>query len=110
MDFIRGEARGRADRVVVRVFNMRKVDVPVGLMFIANNGNHLCHCVVNAFNATVTARVVGAGYKFSNAEKLVYGSGQLGAELRSVIGQESGRTSPERNVTVHQDIGSAICG
>ena len=41
---------------------------------------------------------------------MIYGSCQLGTKLRSVIGQEGGWASPERDVTVHQDIGSAHCG
>ena len=38
MDFIEGEARGGANRVVIGIFNMGKVDVPVVLVFIANHG------------------------------------------------------------------------
>ena len=38
MDFIGGEARGGANRVVIGIINMRKVDVPVVLVFIANHG------------------------------------------------------------------------
>ena len=98
MDFVRGEARGRADGVVVGVFDMKKVDVPVVLMFATNHGEHLCHCMVNAFDAAVTARVVGAGREFANAKKLIYGSCQLGTELRSIVGQEGGRESPDRDV------------
>ena len=109
MDFVRGD-RGRADRVVVGVFDMRKVDVPVVLMSVANHGNDLCHCMVNAFYATVTAGVVGAGREFADAEKLIYCSCQLGTKLRSVIGQEGGWAKPERDVAVHQDIGGAFCG
>ena len=38
MDFIVGEARGGANRVVIGIINMGKVDVPVVLVFIANHG------------------------------------------------------------------------
>ena len=68
MNFVRGEARGCADRVVVCVLDMREVDVPVVLMFVAIHGKHLCHCMVNAFDAAVTAGVVGAGCEFRDAE------------------------------------------
>ena len=68
MNFVRGEARGRADRVVVCVLDMREVDVPVVLMFVAYHGKHLCHCVVDAFDAAVAARMVGAGREFADAE------------------------------------------
>ena len=30
--------------------------------------------------------------------------------MRSVIGQKGGRASPERDLVVHQDVGSAFCG
>ena len=47
---------------------MRKVDVPVVLMFVTNHGEHLYHYMVNAFDTAVTARVVSAGREFANAE------------------------------------------
>ena len=68
MDFVRGEARGRTDRVVVRVFDMREVNVPVVLMFVTHHGKNLCHCMVNAFDTAVATRVVSAGREFTNAE------------------------------------------
>ena len=37
MDFIRCEARGSAYRVVVGVFDMREVNVPVILVFVADH-------------------------------------------------------------------------
>ena len=38
MDFIGGEVRGGANGVVIGIFNMGKVDVPVVLVFITNQG------------------------------------------------------------------------
>ena len=38
MDFIGGEARGGANRVVVGVFGMGKMDVPVVLVFVTDHG------------------------------------------------------------------------
>ena len=38
MDFIGGEARGGANRVVIGVFDMRQMDVPVVLVFITDHG------------------------------------------------------------------------
>ena len=38
MDFIGGEARGGANRVVVGVFDMGEMDVPVVLVFITDHG------------------------------------------------------------------------
>ena len=68
MDFIRGEARGRADRNVVSVFDMGKVHVPAVLMLVVDHGKHLCHGVVYTFDATVSARVISAGREFMYAK------------------------------------------
>ena len=38
MDFIGGEARGGANRVVIGVFDMGETDVPVVLVFITDHG------------------------------------------------------------------------
>ena len=37
MDFIGGEARGGANRVVIGVFDMGKMDVPVVLVFVTDH-------------------------------------------------------------------------
>ena len=68
MNFIRGEARGRTDGDVVTVYDTGQVEVPVVLMFVGDHGKHLCHGVVDPFNATVSARVVGAGREFVYVE------------------------------------------
>ena len=39
---------------------MGQVGVPAVLMFVANHGYHLCYGVVDAFDDSLTARVVGA--------------------------------------------------
>ena len=38
MEFIGGEARGGANRVVIGVLDMGKMDVPVVLMFVTDHG------------------------------------------------------------------------
>ena len=38
MDFIEGEARGGANRVVIGVFDMGEMDVPVVLVFVTDHG------------------------------------------------------------------------
>ena len=38
MDFIGGEVRGCANRVVIGVFDMGEMDVPVVLVFITDHG------------------------------------------------------------------------
>ena len=42
--------------------------------------------------------------------QLVHGGRQPSAELRSVIGQEGGRTSPQRDEAVHQNVCGAFDG
>ena len=86
------------------------MDVPVVLVLVTDHGERLCHSGVYAFDATVSGRVVGSSREFVDAEQFIYGSCELGAKLRSVIGQEGGWTSPERDVTVHQDIDGTFCG
>ena len=38
MDFIEGEARGDANRVVIGVFDMGEMDVPDTLVFVTDHG------------------------------------------------------------------------
>ena len=85
------------------------MDVPVVLVFVTDHGKHLCHGVVYSFNATVSPWVVGAGGEYLLPSSL-YGCCELDAKLRSVIGQEGERTSPERDLAVRQDIGGAFSG
>ena len=60
MHFIGSEACRRVDRVIVGVLNVRKVCIPVILVFVAYHDQHLHHGVVYAFDFPVTTRVVGA--------------------------------------------------
>ena len=47
---------------------------------------------------------------FVDAEALIEGAGEFGAELWTVVGKEGNGASPERDVSVDQDIGCAGCG
>ena len=42
--------------------------------------------------------------------QLVHGGPQSSTELRSIIGQEAGRASPQRDEVVHQNVRSALGG
>ena len=68
------------------------------------------HGVVDTFDASITASVVGAGHEFVYASEFVHGGRELGAELRSVVRQEVGQVSLEMDVAVHQEFGSVFCG
>ena len=60
MYFIGSELCRGVDGVVVGVLNVREVSVPVVLVFVAYNGQHLRHGVIYAFDSSVTTRMVGA--------------------------------------------------
>ena len=63
MCFIESEARRRASRVIVGVFDVEKV-FQVMLVFVANRGLYFCHGVVDMFDAIVITRGVGACREF----------------------------------------------
>ena len=58
MDFIGGEARGGANRVVIGVFDMGEMDVPVVLVFVTDHAYHLSHSVVDTFYASISTGVI----------------------------------------------------
>ena len=86
------------------------MDLPVILMLITDHSKHLRHGVVEMFNATVYARAVGAGRDFMYVKEFIYGGCELGANLRSVIRKAGGRSTQEKDVAIHQDVDSAVCG
>lgn len=67
------------------------MNVPVVLVFITHHGKHLHHDIIDAFDTTIGARVVGACRDFVYAEQFVYGNCELSAELWSDVGLECGR-------------------
>ena len=60
VDLIGGKACDGANRVVIGVLDVGKMDVPVVLVFVTDHGYHLCHTVVNTFHASVSTGVIGA--------------------------------------------------
>ena len=60
---------------------MRKLDVPVGLMFVPAHGEHQSHRVIDAFDTAVGAGVVGADGDIHDAQAFVDDAGMLRAEL-----------------------------
>lgn len=93
-----GKARGRTDGGGRRSLS--------GV--VTDHCMHLRQGVVDTFDATISARVVGPYREFTFAEGFEHGGGELGAEFKSVVGQEDGGASPERGVAVHQEVGSAF--
>ena len=55
-------------------------------MFVADDGQHLRHGMVEAFDIPVTTRVVGALLEFVYPKEFVDGCRELCAELQAVIG------------------------
>ena len=66
--------------------------------------------MVDTFHASVSTGVVGARYEFMYTLQLVYGGRQSSAELRSIIGQEGGRASPQRDEVVQHNVCGAFGG
>ena len=52
--------------------------------------------MVNTFYASVSAGVVGARGKLMNPEQLVNSGRESSTKLKTIIGQEGGRASPQR--------------
>ena len=94
---VRGQSRGGAHSVVVREFDVWQVEIPVVLTFVDDHGEHLSHCVVDSFDAP-TVGVVGARGDFAHTEALEDGDRELGAELKTVVGQDANWVAPERHV------------
>ena len=81
MNLVGGQASGGADRIVVGELHVRQLRIPIVLLFVDDNSQHLGHCVVNTLHTTVTAWMVGAGGDFSNTQKLIHDVRKFGAEL-----------------------------
>ena len=62
------------------------------------------------FHASVSTGVIGARCELMYTWQLAYGGRQSSAELRSIIGQEGGRASPQRDEAVHQNVCGAFGG
>ena len=87
MHFVGSETCRGDDRVIVGIFNVREVYIPVILVFVADNCQHLRHGVVDVFDIPVTTRrVVRALREFVNPKEFVDGCRELCAELKAVIG------------------------
>lgn len=62
---------------------------------------------MNTLNATVTARAVGPCSEIMDAKQRIHDLCELSTSFRSIVEYEGGRVSPETDVRVHQDVGSA---
>ena len=66
--------------------------------------------MVATFYASVSAGVVGARGKLMNPEQLVNGGRESSTQLKAIVGQEGGRSSPKRNKAVYQNVCGAFGG
>ena len=66
--------------------------------------------MADAFDAAVGAGVVRTRGDFVDAEALIEGAREFGAELKAVVGKESNGASPQRDVAIDEDVGRAGCG
>ena len=66
--------------------------------------------MVDTFHTSISTGVIGARRELMYPAQLVHGGRQSSAELRSIIGQEGGQTSPQRDEAVHQSVCGAFGG
>ena len=85
--FVGGKSGGFADVVVVRAFDVRELNIPVRLLFVADHSEHEGHGVVDTLDAAVGARVVEAGGNLIDAKADVEGEGKFGTNLKFVVGK-----------------------
>ena len=79
MLLIRCQPGGGADEIVVSKFHVCHVDVPVVLSFVDDHRQYLSRSVIDALDATVAVRAVGARRDYSLVEELVHGKRLIGA-------------------------------
>ena len=65
--------------------------------------------MVDTFHTSTTGGI-GVRRELMYPEQLLHGGRQPSAEFRSIIGQEGGRTSPQRDEGVHQNVCGAFGG
>ena len=105
--FVGGKSGGCANGVVVCNLDVWGLNAPVGLLFVADHGEHEGHGVVDALTTAIGVRVVGVGGHFIDAEAVVEGEGTFGEKLESFVGNDSDGASPEMGVSVNKDVGRA---
>ena len=66
--------------------------------------------MVGTFHASISTGVIGARRELIFPWQFVHGGRQSSAELRSIIGQKGGRTSPQRDEAVRQSVCGAFGG
>ena len=72
VDLVGGQARRRADGIVVSKLDVRKMQVPIVLSLVDHYSQHLGHSVVHPLNAPVTVGMIGACSKLAHAQQLIY--------------------------------------
>ena len=86
---------------------MRQKDVPVSVLLVADNREHLGQYPVDPLDAAVGEVVIGAGVALADADAVVDDGRQLGGESLTIVGEERHQAPPERGVLVEQDVGSS---
>ena len=85
VDLVGRKPCGGVYGVVVGRGDVQQQHVPIGLLFVAEHGEHLGQGVVDALDAAVGAGVVGAGVDLVDPKAVVNGAGKLGSEVESVV-------------------------
>ena len=71
VNFVGGQPRRRADRIVACELGVRELQTPVILAFIDDHSQDLGCSMVHPLNASVTVSMIGACGKFAHSQKLV---------------------------------------
>ena len=98
------------DRVVVVHLHEREMQVPIGLSFVGDGRQHLCHRMVDAFGSTVGLRVVRTSEYPMRTQQSTNRGRKFARKMRTVVGQQFPRDTPMWYVLVHEDVGSALRG
>lgn len=96
VDFIGGKPCGGADGVIVDALDVRELNVPIGLSFVADHDEQYGHSVVDTLDTAVGSEVVGARGVCIDAEELVGERGRF---------RPNWRPCSERVVTGHPQRG-----
>ena len=78
VDFVGSEPSGGVDGLVLGALDVRKVDIPIGLVFAAHHGERYSHDVADALDTAVCERMVGACGNCVDAEIFIESAGEFG--------------------------------
>ena len=103
MNLIEGRPGGGTDVIIASKFHVRQMSIPIIWSFVDDHSGYLSHGMIDALDAAVAVRMIGACRIFAHALQLVDSVRQLGAELEVIVGKETNGASPQMDVLVNQN-------